>query len=177
MADTDKDPRQLLKEDPERYRVLKSGAIWDSRHGRFIGMDPETQARTGHPITKENAAAMQRKGILARKERANLAELRGLARAGGVDLPPDADYETVLAGALSTGEAITAHLAGLALKTQTLRGAEGYLATLKRILYGDTPEDEKEPEKAPAPQILILLAELARREKAEVIDAQDVDND
>ncbi len=132
-----------------------------------------------HAITPETARAMQQRG----KMKGMIAQLRGLAKATGLELPADAELEQILEGAGDTLEALTVHFAKTFLKSSSLRGmAEGY-ARLAAPLVGDRPEAvtvNNMLNVIPMPEsVMQFFADLHKRLKAkeepEIIEGQEVD--
>src|SRR6266498_2051110 len=99
--------------DPERYKLLDSGAIYDLQAGRIV-------ANIGgkYTITPEMAKSIAQR----KKEIGIIAQMRGLALANGNELPEDADIETIVRAAGSAIEALTAHMGKTFLQSKNVRG-------------------------------------------------------
>lgn len=151
--------------DEERYRVLEGGAIFDKEIGKIVAHLP---GQHRFSITKANAGEMQKRGVAARKIR----ELRGLALGAGIELPPDADLETIVNAAESAWEALIAHTYQVYMKSNNVRGLGEILPKLASAFGWDEGDDQNQPLQAPA-QIVLLLAELARRDDSDVIDVNE----
>lgn len=160
MADDKNLLRPDYSADPQRYRELKNGSIYDMERGRIVSGAITTR------ITSDNARAM----VERRKQRFVISKLRGLA--GAIkELPPDADLETITEGAADVVEALSRHFARTFLKSSNLRGMAESYAKLIAPLVGDDEEQETDAAPKIPARVVLILAELARkRDGAEVID-------
>ena len=145
--------------DPARHKMLKNGAVYDLTIGRIV-----TNPGGGtHAISSDNA-----KELLSRRRLVGLrAQLRGLARAEGVD-PADVDDELLLQAG-SALEALTLHMAKTFKKSESLRGMSEAYGALVSPLVGDRRQKEDPDEEGnQQPQIYVLfaqyIAQLARPE-------------
>lgn len=135
MTDETKD-LEFYKARPERYRILESGAVVDTQTARMVA-----NFNSKFAITKDNARAM----LQRRKEVGILAQMRGLAKAQGLDLPPDVELEEVIRGAGSAVEALTAHMAKTFLESKNLRGMGETYGRLTSNMVESEPESEYAP--------------------------------
>ncbi len=108
----------------------------------------------GNDITRDNARLM-----LARRRVVGLrAQLRGLARAEGVD-PSDIDDE-LLMQAGSAVEALTLHMASTFKESKSLRGMSEAYGALTSPLVGDRRQkDDGDDGTNEQPSIVVLIAQ------------------
>jgi hypothetical protein len=146
-----------------RLKTLSNGAVYDLDKGRIVTGPPGggTQA-----ITSDNA-----KEMLARRRLVGLrAQLRGLARAEGVD-PSEIDDE-LLMQAGSAVEALTLHMAKTFKESKSLRGMSEAYGALTSPLVGDRRQKDEEPQNEPT-SIHVLIAQfinMSNQPPADVID-------
>ena len=151
--------------DPDRYQVTSNGAVKDLQAGgRIVAMDP---SRNPAAFTPENGAAMQKKGMAARRIR----EMRGIALGHGIELPDDADLEQIAAAAGSAWEALIAHTYRVYMSSKNIRGMGEIIPKLASAFQDDDDEDGA-GDRDNRPRVLVLLAELTRRREnpGEIID-------
>lgn len=122
---------ETIEQDGEVINVYESGAKYNVTRGHLVA--PATAGK----ITPENSRELSQRA----RTKGLLSQLKGLAKSNGVELPPDADMEQVIAGAGDTLEALTMHFADTFKKSSNLRGmAEGY-RQLAAPLIGEKPEE------------------------------------
>ena len=90
------------------------------------------------PIMRD-PVGMQKRGQKIVRERAIASQLRGLARATK-ELPEDADFEEIAAGALTTIEALTKHFVEIFLQSNNIRGLGEAYSKLIIPLLGESRE-------------------------------------
>lgn len=158
---------------PERYKVLKSGAVYDREVGRIVSHSGEGE----YQITSATARAM----LAKKREKAIAAQMRGLAAKNGIALPPDATDEEVLNGALDGMEALTAHMKKVFLESNNIRGLAEAYTKLTAPLVGSQSDEREIPDhlvEAKAKELLHGLSAMAKRIREEqianggVIDAE-----
>ncbi len=115
----------------------------------------------GNDITRDNARLM-----LARRRVVGLrAQLRGLARAEGVD-PSDIDDE-LLMQAGSAAEALTLHMAETFKRSNSLRGMSEAYGALMSPLVGDRRQKEDDDAGTnEQPNIVVLIAQYISQQAA-----------
>jgi hypothetical protein len=151
---------------PERYKVLKSGAVYDREAGRIVSHSGEGQFQ----ITSANARAM----VAKKREKAIAAQMRGLAAKNGIALPEDATDEQILKGALDGVEALTAHMKDVFLKSNNIRGLAEAYSKLVTPLVGQQPEEDEQVVDGEWRVLIREIAIAARKldkQSADVIDA------
>jgi hypothetical protein len=146
--------RQLLNDDPIRFSLLKSGAVYDRDAGRIVTHTGEGPFQ----ITKESSGQMRTRW----KQKTLIAQLRGLAAKEGVELPPDITDEEIVQGALSGVEALTAHMKAIFLKSNNIRGLAEAYSKLVSPLTGQ-PDDDDSLTDLEVREVYRDLAALARR--------------
>jgi len=134
-----------------KHSLWENGAIYSHEKGRIVAKLP---GGPRYDITAEKSAEWSAR----RKQVGLIAHMKGLAKGAGIELPEDADLETIVQGAGSAIEAITAHMAKTFISSKNLRGmgesygklTAGFVDTDSRAHSEmDTPRD--------MPQIAILL--------------------
>jgi hypothetical protein len=147
--------RALVASDPQRYRLLKSGAIMDTETGKLVGHTGEGPFQ----ITSETSRQM----LAKRREKTLISWMRGLASKDGKALAPEATDEEILMGALDGVEALVAHTKAVYLKSNNIRGLGEALGKLTNPLL-DRPLEEDQP--ATYAEFRGLLAEMAAAARA-----------
>lgn len=163
---TDTTPNTLPEEyrDPERYRLLPNGAIYDMQIKRIVA----NPGGGTFAITPETSAAMHQR----RRELGLISHLRGLAKGAGIQLAPDAPLDEIVLGAANGLEALVAHMAQTFKESKNLRGMGESFGKLAAPLLGNLSEIDEPPPRTPMPRIILLLAQL--RERQEFIEGQEV---
>lgn len=143
--------REIVTADGQQAWEYSDGSI---RNWKGHPLPGTKVPNNGKDITRENARDM-----LARRRLVGLrAQLRGLARAEGVD-PADVDDELLLQAG-SAVEALTLHMAQTFKKSSSLRGMSEAYGALTAPLVGDRRQkDEPGDEGNGQPQIYVLFAQ------------------
>jgi len=161
MTDNENKVKSLLESAPERYRLLKSGALYDMEAGRIV----ENPNGGKYAFTSETSlAAIQR-----RREKFIASWMRGLA---DEPLPPDATEEQIERGALDGTEALVRKMVSEFHKSGNIRGlAEAIRALIAPLLGPQVEADEPARREA---MVLRQIFVLARNVEAEVTDGEIV---
>ena len=120
-------------QDPEKYRLLDSGAVYDLKAGRICD-----NLGGKYSITSENARTF----LDRRREVGLIAQLRGLASAEGIELGDDAELHDIVHGAASAVEALTKLLAQKFKESDNIRGMGEVYSKLIAPLLGDTGDKD-----------------------------------
>ena len=169
MADK-KPTKDDVTANPERYQLLKSGAIYDRELSRIVSHTGEGE----YQITKETARQM----LARRREKAIVAQMRGLAAKEGIALPEDVTDEQILRGALDGIEALTAHMKDVFLKSNNIRGLADAYTKLVSPLVGQQPEEDQSVQYSQFRQVMREIASRIRQMEhqqtvvGDVIDAE-----
>ena len=152
--------------DGREVLVYPDGTVKDARTGYFLR--PPNAAL----ITKETSPAM----IEHRRQLAQIAQLRGLARGAGMDLT-DKDLEEIAKGAGDAIENMTAHFYQVFMKSTNVRGLAEAFRGLTAPLLGEPEEIRKTinyHELEISTSTMELLKSL-REAQIQIIDTQVVD--
>jgi len=160
MTDNENKVKSLLESAPERYRLLKSGALYDMEAGRIV----ENPNGGKYAFTRESSLAVWQQ----RREKFKKSWMRGLADT----LPEDATDEEIVEGALDGTEVLVRHMKREFLKSGNIRGLAEAIRALIAPLLGPQVEDD-EPARREA-MVLRQIFVLARNVEAEVTDGEIV---
>jgi len=153
MTTEEKKPIEFYRSQPERYQILRNGAVRDRTKSQsaIVAIFPELNPYT---ITAEKSAEFQAR----RKQVGMIAQMRALARAEGIELPDDIKMDELLVHAASGVEALYIHAIKTFLASKNIRGmgeiipklVAGFIETDSRAREMDAPPAE-------IPAIFILL--------------------
>ena len=157
--------------DPERYRVLSNGAIFDNEIKRIVAMPGGGKTA----ITKATSGEL-RSLWKAQKARAKLRGMvRGVKDANGEPIDvSDIDDELILQ-ANSAAEALTAHMVRTFLASNNLRGMG---ETYTKLMELDENAQDSGPAQAAASAVADLAAAIraiAERQDRQAIDGTVID--
>lgn len=128
--------------DPARFRLLKSGAVYDNQIGRIVA----NPGGGKYAVTTEKSVEMHAR----RKQVGIIAQMRALARAEGMELPDDIEMDELLSLAASGVEALYTHAIKTFLASKNIRGmgeiipklVAGFIETDSRVRPEmDTPQE------------------------------------
>lgn len=141
--------KEIALPDGSQAWVYSDGAVRDY-HGRSVTLPPQMEK---HKISQATTS-----DLLAKRRLVGLrAQLRGIAKGAGVDVP-DIDDDLLLAAG-SAVEAFTAHMGMTFMQSKSLRGMSDAYDKLVAPLVGDRREKQEEPTSNEQPSILILIQE------------------
>jgi hypothetical protein len=119
--------------DETRYRILDGGAVYGLQEGRIVAHLPGGK----YLITPENARSM----LERKRQIGQIAQLRGLARAAGMDLD-NATLEEIAKGAGDAIENMTTHFYQVFMKSSNVRGLAEAFRGLTAPMLGEQ-QDQK----------------------------------
>jgi hypothetical protein len=176
MADETK--RTLYESQPDKYRILESGAVQDISTGKMID-----NLGGKYTLTPARASDLAER----RRQMAVLSHMRGVAKGAGIELSEDASLDEIIQGAGNGIEAYMAHLGKTFLKSESIRGQGEAYGQIVRPILGDDRGKQDGPvtiiQNNYAPGQAAIMEQIWRdvmhlHEAApEVIDAQATDPD
>jgi hypothetical protein len=118
MSDDKKPTLEEARANPDRYKILDSGAIYDREAGRIVGMGGKSK----YAITPANASEMSEKSNRKRK----IGKVVGRILGAGLELPADADLEKLTDLEADAVTIYTAHLGKVFLESKNPRIGESF---------------------------------------------------
>jgi hypothetical protein len=149
-----KPTKEEILAQPERYRVLNGGAVYDYDAGHIVAHLHHGDGP--YQITTANARAM----VERKKQKRINSHFRGMARGAGIDIDENAPEEELLDHAANALELYVAHLGRTFLKSENLRGM-GESFTKLVLPFGEEPDQEESP-LSQARGLIHELAELSK---------------
>jgi hypothetical protein len=119
--------------DETKYRILDGGAVYGLAEGRIVAHLPGGK----YAITPENSRAM----LERKRQIGQIAQLRGLARAAGMDID-NATLEEIAKGAGDAIENMTLHFYAVFMSSSNVRGLAEAFRGLTAPMLGEQPEQK-----------------------------------
>ena len=156
--------------DETKYKILDGGAVYGLQEGRIVAHLPGGK----YAITPENSRAM----LERKRQIGQIAQLRGLARAAGMDLD-NATLEEIAKGAGDAIENMTAHFYKVFMQSNNVRGLAEAFRGLTAPMIGE-PEERKTVLNLHEIELSKTAAELIRKLReamSEPIEGQVIDDE